>query len=153
VTVAKITVKLPQFQAVGFYRIGGLLFRDGVAETDELSNSDREIIAMIGAEVEGEEPKAPVEQDEEREPAGATPPADDAADAPVPAGETEDEAPAAPEAPQPTSSTEDEAPASSSSFVDPTPTTDAQAAAAPFEVATVSSSTDGSTTETVGSEV
>jgi hypothetical protein len=152
VTVAKITVRLPKFQAVGFYRIGGLLFRDGVAETDELTNSDREIIAMIGAEVEGEEPEAPAGQgDEQRDPAGTTPPADDAADAPVPEGETEDEAPAAPEAPA--GEEPAEAPEPTSSFVDPTPTTDAQAAAAPFEVATVSSSTDGSTTETVGSEV
>lgn len=138
--MAKITVKLPQFQAVGYYRIGGLLFRDGVATTDELSNSDREIIGMIGAEVEGDEPAAPAGQgeQEEREPAGTTPPADDAKDDETPEGETEDDNAAAPA----------EAPAVSSSFVDPTPTTDEQAAAAPFETATVASSTDGSTTET-----
>lgn len=125
----------------GLYRIGGLLFEDGVAEVDEITHSDREIIAMLGAEVEGEDQAAP---EESGEPVSA-PEAAQSADDPD-AGDPEPETGAQPvTAEEPPAEAEPTSPeVNGSSFVDPTPATDAQAAAAPFETTTVASDTDGS---------
>lgn len=139
-------ITLPGFGR-GLYRIGGLLFEDGVAEVDELSHSDREVIEMLGAEVEGdgEAPAATSSDDQPGEPEDADEHVDATPEAPTvdPADEetpkAEEDAPASPEV-------------NGSSFVDPAPTSDAQAAAAPHEIATTSSSTDGTATLDAGSE-
>lgn len=160
----KIRVSLPQFAATATYRIGGLLFEDGVAEVDELSHSDREVIEMLGAEVEGDDeaPAAPAPETGDAAPEGdqapagdeqapttpeETPSAPETAPPAAPEPETAPEQQDAPEAPEetPEPETAPEAPAEGSSFVDPTPATD-EAAAAPGIIQTVDSSTDGTET-------
>ncbi len=110
----------------GLYRVGSLLFEDGVATIEgELSNNDRELIALLGCEVEDDDAK---EGGSDEEP---SPEPQDVASGSIPVSTDSGVAEPSSEAP-------------SSSFPDVAATTPEQAATAPFEVATVASDTDGS---------
>lgn len=93
------TVRLPNLWE-GLYRIGDLLFEDGVARTDgDVSEADRRIVALIGAEiVDSESDSSSSSSDSGRHAADVEP--DAPADAPVEPAPADEPAPQAPE-PQP----------------------------------------------------